>query len=383
MKSSARRARAIAAGAAASRHLGRARDLRHRPDGLDRPARRSPSRPESMTASAPSWTARATSETSARVGDGVLDHGLEHLRRDDDGHGVPPPRREDLALGRRDAREADLDAEVAARDHERVGRRRDAVEVAASASGRSIFATIQGRRSAGDRLEEPPELRDVRRAPHEREPHEVDPRREPLGEVAPVLRRQRRSRQRRSSGSSRPRRSSRGRPPSRRSRSAPREPLDDLAAGPPVVDPDLRARPDVRRGARDTSRRGARGPTARRGPRRPGRSRPCVPSASEAEPPGSAPTRIFGPPRSRRTPTGTPAARRDPPDERRPAGDVARASQCAPFRRTTSTPASRSAVERPRLLRVRPRSSRRCFVARPRGLVSRAIRPPSRRMMPA
>ena len=101
------------------RHLGGARDLRHRFDGLDGPRsdRRLSGKHDGV---------RAVVHGPGHVRDlgarrrRVLDHRLEHLRRDDDGHRVAPARREDLPLRPGHAREADLDAEVAAGDHERV-----------------------------------------------------------------------------------------------------------------------------------------------------------------------------------------------------------------------------------------------------------------------
>ena len=76
---------------------------------------------DSITASVPSSTALATSDTSARVGTGLLDHRLHHLRCGD---------RELVALARHadhpflqagHRRVADFDGEVAARDHDAVG----------------------------------------------------------------------------------------------------------------------------------------------------------------------------------------------------------------------------------------------------------------------
>ena len=76
---------------------------------------------ESITASVPSSTALATSETSARVGTGLVDHRLHHLRRGD-GELVVLARHPDHAfLQRRHRGVADLDREVAARHHDAVG----------------------------------------------------------------------------------------------------------------------------------------------------------------------------------------------------------------------------------------------------------------------
>ena len=85
--------------------------------------------PDSMTASAPSSTALATSDASARVGPGVLDHRLQHLGGDDDGFGVLPCHLDGALLHQRHFFQGQLDAEVAARDHDRIERQHDGLEV--------------------------------------------------------------------------------------------------------------------------------------------------------------------------------------------------------------------------------------------------------------
>ena len=85
--------------------------------------------PDSITASAPSSTALATSEASARVGAGVGDHRLQHLGRHDDRLGVAPGLVDDPLLQERHVLERALDAEVAAGDHDAVEGLDDLVEV--------------------------------------------------------------------------------------------------------------------------------------------------------------------------------------------------------------------------------------------------------------
>ena len=85
--------------------------------------------PDSITASAPSSTALATSEASARVGRGVVDHRLQHLGGHDDRLGVAAGLVDDLLLQERHVLERALHAEVAAGDHEAVEGLDDLVEV--------------------------------------------------------------------------------------------------------------------------------------------------------------------------------------------------------------------------------------------------------------
>ncbi len=84
--------------------------------------------PDSITASAPSSTALATSEASARVGREWRDHRLEHLGRDDDRLGVVAADLDRALLHDRDLLERHLDAEVAAGDHDAVEGEHDLFE---------------------------------------------------------------------------------------------------------------------------------------------------------------------------------------------------------------------------------------------------------------
>ena len=102
--------------------------------------------PESITASAPSSTALATSEASARVGPRVLDHRVEHLGGDDDRLGVLPAQLHGALLHQRHLVQRQLDAEVAAGDHDAVEGERRSPRGASTASGFSTFA-MTGRRT--------------------------------------------------------------------------------------------------------------------------------------------------------------------------------------------------------------------------------------------
>ena len=84
---------------------------------------------ESITAEVPSMTALATSVASARVGSAGDDHRLEHLRGRDDELARLCRAEDRVLLHERHARDARLDAVVAARDHHAVGRGDDLVEV--------------------------------------------------------------------------------------------------------------------------------------------------------------------------------------------------------------------------------------------------------------
>ena len=83
---------------------------------------------ESMIASAPSKIAVATSDTSARVGTGLVDHRFQHLGRDHDRLAGAAPGARHLLLHARHLFERHLDAEIAARDHQRIGEIDDLVE---------------------------------------------------------------------------------------------------------------------------------------------------------------------------------------------------------------------------------------------------------------
>jgi hypothetical protein len=67
-------------------------------------------------------TALATSDTSARVGNGARDHGFHHLRRGDDHAVLMAALLHDLTLQTGELREAHLDAQIAARHHHRIAR---------------------------------------------------------------------------------------------------------------------------------------------------------------------------------------------------------------------------------------------------------------------
>ena len=85
--------------------------------------------PESITASVPSYTALATSETSARVGRGILDHRLQHLRRRDHRLEILRCAADDVLLNRRHLLRRNFDAQIAARHHDSVGSLQNAVEM--------------------------------------------------------------------------------------------------------------------------------------------------------------------------------------------------------------------------------------------------------------
>ena len=80
-----------------------------------------------MTASVPSNTALAASNTSARVG-GVTDHRLHHLRRGDD-HAIPlSGGRDQVFLNTNELRVAHFHPQIAAGNHDAVARVDDAIE---------------------------------------------------------------------------------------------------------------------------------------------------------------------------------------------------------------------------------------------------------------
>ena len=84
---------------------------------------------DSISASAPSSTALAASEASARVGRGLVDHRLQHLRGDDHRLGLSPGERDRPLLHQRHVLERQLDAEVTAGDHQPVEGADDLFEV--------------------------------------------------------------------------------------------------------------------------------------------------------------------------------------------------------------------------------------------------------------
>ena len=150
--------------------------------------------PESISADVPSRTALATSDASARVGSGRVDHRLQHLRRRD--HGLPTLERagDDPLLQERHVGRPDLDAEVAARDHHRRAPRPGSRRGAATASAFSILAITQAcdpRASISVRS-----ARTSEAGAHERERDVVHAHVERELEIVEVLARERRDRQR-------------------------------------------------------------------------------------------------------------------------------------------------------------------------------------------
>ena len=121
---------------------------------------------ESITASVPSRIALATSATSARVGREEDDHRVEHLRGGDRGAGERAGQRDHLLLHDRHLLDAQLDAEVAARDHHAVGGAHDLLR---ALHGLRLLDLGDQRqpRVAADEL-------DVLGAAHERQRDQVD-----------------------------------------------------------------------------------------------------------------------------------------------------------------------------------------------------------------
>ena len=122
--------------------------------------------PDSITASAPSSTAFATSVVSARVGPGRRDHRLEHLRGHDRGPAGGARLAHEVLLDQRDLLHRELHAEIAARDHQRVGLLEDPVHVLDGGTGLDLRhdrhdAVAHQRRGARGRPRGPDErLRD-------------------------------------------------------------------------------------------------------------------------------------------------------------------------------------------------------------------------------
>ena len=134
-----------------------------------------------MTASAPSNTAVATSEASARVGAGAGDHAFQHLGGDDDRDAAGAGGADDAFLGEGDLLRGKLDAQVAAGDHDGVGQGEDGVEVV-EGLGLLDLAHDPGA-AGGDRAG----LGHVLRTLDEAEADEVDPVVEGEAEVGVVL----------------------------------------------------------------------------------------------------------------------------------------------------------------------------------------------------
>ena len=134
---------------------------------------------ESMTASVPSRIALATSATSARVGPRRGDHRVEHLRRGDRRARELAGLREQVLLDERHELDRQLDAEVAARDHDAV---RGADDLVHAVDGLRLLDLRDERqaRVLADEL-------DVLRAAHERQRDEVDADLLARGEVLEVL----------------------------------------------------------------------------------------------------------------------------------------------------------------------------------------------------
>ena len=137
-----------------------------------------------MTASAPSNTAVATSETSARVGTGSWTIGFEHLG----GHDHRPPGAArgagDLFLTAWNLFKRQLDTEIAPRDHDAVGKLENLRQ---HGEGRRLFDLGH---DAGPSAHELARLGYVVRALHERQGDPVDAVARGNLEVGPILGRQ-------------------------------------------------------------------------------------------------------------------------------------------------------------------------------------------------
>ena len=127
--------------------------------------------PESISADVPSRIAFATSDASARVGSGawIIDSSI--CVAVITGFPRSSAREDDPLLEERHRRGADLDAEIAARDHHRVGLARIVVERLDRLGLLDLGDHVRGR--AG-RLDQRPQRLDVGGRAHERERDEVD-----------------------------------------------------------------------------------------------------------------------------------------------------------------------------------------------------------------
>jgi hypothetical protein len=126
----------------------------------------------------------ATSDASARVGPRVRDHRLQHLGGDDHRLGVLPGDLDRALLHQRHVLQRQLDAQVAAGDHDAVEREHDGLEVV----DRLRLLQLGDHRQPGapgvhDLVDEV----DVRRAAHERQRDHVDPQFEGELQVGDVL----------------------------------------------------------------------------------------------------------------------------------------------------------------------------------------------------
>jgi len=123
-----------------------------------------------------------------------VDHRLEHLRRCDHRATCLARARDHVLLDQRHLRDADLDAQIAARDHHRVRCVDDRVEIGDCVG--LLDLRDDPHRGAGE-VDEPPQLQDIVSAAHEGERDVVDIVRERELEVDPILCGQRRDRERR------------------------------------------------------------------------------------------------------------------------------------------------------------------------------------------
>ena len=140
--------------------------------------------PDSITASAPSSTALATSEASARVGRGaeIIDSSI--WVADDDRLGVAAGGLDDLLLQERHVLEGALDAEVAAGDHEAVEGLDDLVEVV---DRLGLLDLGDDRQADADLVHDRPHVLDVRGAADEGQRDHVDGQAERPAQVVLVL----------------------------------------------------------------------------------------------------------------------------------------------------------------------------------------------------
>jgi hypothetical protein len=115
----------------------------------------------------------------------IRDHGLEHLGRDDDRRPRQAGFPEDLLLGDRDLLDRHLDPEVAARHHDRPSSGQDLVE---AAQGLRPFQLGDDLGVGPELVDDLPDLEEVGRRPHERDPDVVDAVPEAELEVLAVLR---------------------------------------------------------------------------------------------------------------------------------------------------------------------------------------------------
>ena len=169
------------------RLLGGERDAGHRRDGLDGVGADGGLAGEHHGVRAVEDGVGDVARLGARR-DGALDHRLQHLRRGDDGEARLKRVGDDALLEERHALRRHLDAEVAARDHHRVGRGEDLVEVL---DGEGMLDLGADGAHAVDAPQVVAARLDVRRAADEAERDEVDAELGAEREVGAVLRRER------------------------------------------------------------------------------------------------------------------------------------------------------------------------------------------------